>query len=44
MMEEESDEITFNIVKNYPTERRYIRLKELSSSFMDNFKRVFGRG
>ena len=43
-MMDEPDEITFNIVKNYPTERRYLRLKELSSSFMDNFKRVFGRG
>lgn len=41
---EKEDSLTFNIVKNYPTERRYIRLRELSSSFMDNLKRIIGRG
>ena len=44
MMDEEQDELNFNITKNYPTERRYIRLKELSSSFMDNLRRIMGRG
>ena len=41
---DKEDDLTFNMVKNYPTERRYIRLKEISSSFMDNLKRIFGRG
>ena len=43
-MMEEKEELTFNMVKNYPTERRYVRLKEMSSSFMDNLKRIIGRG
>ena len=41
MMEE--DNMTFNIIRNYPTERRYLMLKEISNSFMDNLRRILGK-
>jgi|YNPNPStandDraft_1061719.scaffolds.fasta_scaffold113773_3 hypothetical protein len=37
------NELSFNIVKNYPTERRYILLKPISNSLADTFKRILGK-
>jgi len=42
-MEEEETELSFNIVRNYPTERKFILLKPISSSFRDTLNRIFGR-
>ncbi len=40
---EAENELSFNIVKNYPTERRYILLKPISNSFAETLKRVLGK-
>ncbi len=42
-MEKDENNLSFDMVKNHPTERRYILLKPISSSFMDSLKRVLGR-
>lgn len=39
----ENQEISFNAIKNYPIERRYILLKPISNSVKDTFRRILGR-
>ncbi len=42
---EDEEKMTFDMVRNYPTERRFIRLKPISNSIKDTLKRLLsGRG